>query len=59
MQEELKRLSTRGRRIVARASGHGVHVDREDLVVREVALFVDRIRGNSPQLTNYGSTTVE
>ncbi|MGD0578113.1 MAG: alpha/beta hydrolase [Bryobacteraceae bacterium] len=38
MQEELKRLSTRGRRIVARASGHGVHVDREDLVVREVGM---------------------
>jgi pimeloyl-ACP methyl ester carboxylesterase len=59
MQEELKGLSTCSRRIVARASGHGVHVDREDLVLREVGLFVDRIRGKSPQLTTCGSTTVE
>ncbi len=59
MQEELKGLSTCSRRIVARASGHGVHVDRKDLVLREVALFVDRIRGKSPQLTTCGSTTVE
>jgi pimeloyl-ACP methyl ester carboxylesterase len=59
MQEELKGLSKRSRRIVARASGHGVEVDREDLILREVAAFVDQIRGKSPQPTNYGSTTVE
>jgi len=59
MQEELKGLSTCSRRIVARASGHGVHVDREELVLREVAGFVNQIRGESQRPMNYGSTTVE
>jgi pimeloyl-ACP methyl ester carboxylesterase len=59
MQEELKGLSTRSRRIIAKGSGHGVAADREVLVVREVALFLDQIRGKAPQPSNFGTTTVE
>jgi len=59
MQEELKSLSTRSRRIIAKGSGHGITEDRQDLVLREVTLFIDQIRGAAPQPTNYGSTIVE
>jgi hypothetical protein len=59
MQEELKMLSTRSRRIIAKGSGHMVQTDREDLVVREVQLFVDQIRGTAPEPANYGSTITE
>ena len=59
MQENLKKLSTRSRRIIAKGSGHGITEDRQDLVLREVTLFVDQIRGAAPQPTNSGSTIVE
>jgi len=59
MQEELKTLSTRSRRIIARGSGHGVCTDREDLVLREVRLFLDQIRGTTSQTPSYGSTIIE
>jgi len=59
MQEELKGLSTRSRRIIARKSGHGVWGDREDLVLSEVRSFLDQIRGRVPESANYGSTVVE
>ena len=59
MQEELKGLSTRSRRIIAKGSGHGICVDREDLILREVPLFLDQIRGAAPEPADYGSTTVE
>ena len=59
MQEELKGLSTRSRRIIARKSGHAVFATREDLVLREVGFFLDQIRGRGPEPANYGSTAVE
>jgi pimeloyl-ACP methyl ester carboxylesterase len=59
MQEDLKSLSTRSRRIIAKGSGHGVTEERQDLVLREVSLFLEQIRQAAPQPTNYGSTTVE
>jgi len=60
MQEELKKLSTRSRRIIARRSGHAVHVDREDLVVREVGVFVEQVRRRTTaEPANCGLTTVE
>ena len=58
-QEDLKKLSTRSRRIIAKGSGHEVHGDREDLVLREVPLFIEQIRGTAPQPANYGSTSTE
>jgi hypothetical protein len=58
-QEELKKLSTHSRRIIAKGSGHGVQGDRRDLILKEVPLFIEQIRGTAPQPTNYGSTTTE
>jgi pimeloyl-ACP methyl ester carboxylesterase len=59
MQEDLKKLSTRSRRIIARGSSHYVQNDRPDLIEKEVPLFIQQIRGVAPQPTNYGSTTTE
>jgi pimeloyl-ACP methyl ester carboxylesterase len=59
MQEDLKLLSTRSRRIIARGSSHTIMLDRPDLIEKEVPLFVEQIRGTAPQPTNYGSTITE
>ena len=57
MQENLKMLSTRSRRIIAKDSGHYIQLDRPELIEREVPLFVEQIRGTAPQPADYGSTT--
>jgi pimeloyl-ACP methyl ester carboxylesterase len=57
-QEDLKRLSTRGRRIIAKGSGHHLPIDRADLVNKEVPVFIQQIRNNETR-TDYGSTTTE
>lgn len=59
MQEDLKKLSTRSRRIIAKGSSHYIQNDRADLIEKEVPLFIQQIRGTAPQPTNYGSTTTE
>jgi len=59
MQEDLKKLSTRSRRIIAKGSTHYVQLDRAELIEKEVPLFIEQIRGAAPQPTNYGSTTTE
>jgi pimeloyl-ACP methyl ester carboxylesterase len=59
MQEDLKKLSTRSRRIVARGSPHYIQLVRAELIEREVPLFIEQIRGTAPEPTNYGSTTTE
>ncbi len=59
MQEDLKKLSTRSRRIIAKGSGHYVQLFRRDLIWKEVPLFIEQIRGTAPQPTNYGSTVTE
>ena len=59
MQEDLKKLSTRSRRVVAKGSTHDVMLDRPDLIENEVPLFIEQIRGTAPQPTNYGSTITE
>jgi pimeloyl-ACP methyl ester carboxylesterase len=59
MQEDLKKLSTHSRRIIARGSTHAVQIDRPDLIGKEVPLFIEQIRGSAPQPTNYGSTITE
>ena len=56
MQEDLKQLSTRSRRIIAKGSSHYVQGDRADLIEREVPKFIEQIRGTAPQPTDYGST---
>jgi len=49
-QDALLRLSTRSRRVIVKHSGHFVHIDRPDVVEREVVDFIERIRGNKPDL---------
>ena len=58
LQEELKQLSTRSRRIIAKGSGHPIQMERPELVNREVATFIQQLRTNEPR-TDYGSTTTE
>ena len=59
MQGNLARLSTRGRRIIAKGSGHYIQLDRPDLIEKEVPLFIDQIRGSAPPPASYGTTTTE
>jgi pimeloyl-ACP methyl ester carboxylesterase len=59
MQENLKKLSTRSRRIIAKNSGHSIQMDRPDLIEKEVKLFIEQIRGVAPQPSDYGSTETE
>lgn len=58
MQEDLKKLSTHSRRIIAKGSGHFVHFNRPDLIDREVPLFIEQIRGIAPGPAS-GSTVTE
>jgi pimeloyl-ACP methyl ester carboxylesterase len=59
MQEDLKNLSTRSRRIIAKNSSHQVMLDRPDLIEKEVPVFMEQIRGSIPQPATYGSTETE
>ena len=56
MQENLKQLSTRSRRIIAKGSTHYIQGNRPDLIEREVPKFIEQIRGTAAQPTDYGST---
>jgi hypothetical protein len=44
MQEESKSLSPMSRRVIAKGSHHYIHVDRPELVVREVSALVESLR---------------
>jgi pimeloyl-ACP methyl ester carboxylesterase len=59
MQEDLKKLSIRSRRIVANNSSHYIVLDRPDLIEKEVPIFIEEIRGSAPPPTTYGSTITE
>lgn len=59
MQEELKNLSTRSRRIVAKGSGHYIQVERPDLLNSKVADLIRQIRGEASPSTDYGTTKTE
>ena len=59
MQEDLKKLSTRSRRIIAKGSTHYIQLDRPELIEKEVPLFIQQVRGAAPEPTNYGSTVTE
>lgn len=49
-QNAILRLSARSRRVIVRHSRHFVHIDRPDVVEREVVDFVRRVRENKPDL---------
>ena len=59
MQERLKRLSKRSRRIIALDSSHYIQLDRPGLIEREVSLFIEQIRDTAPQPTNNKLTVAE
>lgn len=51
MQTELAQLSTRGRQVIARNSGHYIQLDRPDLVIAAVRDMVDQVRQDSAQIS--------
>lgn len=53
MQEDLKKLSRRSRRIIAKGSSHYVQIGRADLIEKEVPLYIEQIRGrpHNPLIT--------
>lgn len=59
LQEGLKGLSTRSRRIVARKSSHYVQIDRPELVIAHVSEMIRMLQGSAPPPAVYGTTTVE
>lgn len=59
LQEGLKGLSTRSRRIIARNSSHYVQIDRPQLVIDNVTQMIKTLQGGAPPPAVYGTTTVE
>ena len=57
LQEGLKNLSPRSRRIIAHDSRHHIEQYRPDLLVDEISHLVQQLRGTSPEPANWGSTT--
>ncbi|WP_333679718.1 alpha/beta hydrolase [Dyella sp.] len=57
-QEALKKLSANSYRIIAKGSGHYIHFDRPELLIREVGTFVQRIREGTVDPQN-GTTKLE
>lgn len=58
LQEGLKQLSPRSRRIIATGSSHYVQIDRPDLVIAEVGHMIRSIQGTQPPPA-YGATATE
>lgn len=56
MQENLKKLSTNSRRIIAKGSTHYVQVDRSDMLNKEVTEFIEQVR--SGQVSSQNGTTI-
>jgi len=48
-QDAFLKLSTRSHRVIIKNCGHFVHIDRPDVVKREVDDFIDRIREDKPE----------
>jgi pimeloyl-ACP methyl ester carboxylesterase len=59
MQENLKTLSTRSRRIIVTGGSHRLDRERPGMVATDVAEFVQQIRGAAPPPSDYGSTKRE
>ncbi len=56
MQENLKSLSTRSRRVVVVGGTHHLFEERPDLVEKDVADFIEQIQGIIPPPSHYGTT---
>jgi pimeloyl-ACP methyl ester carboxylesterase len=48
MQEELTHLSSKGKQVIAKNSGHYIQLDRPDLVIKAVRSVVDQAREAQP-----------
>jgi pimeloyl-ACP methyl ester carboxylesterase len=59
MQENLKNLSRRGRRIIAQGSGHNVTLERPDVIEREVPRLIEAIRGDGAVTAGEAATVIE
>ena len=57
MQENLKSMSTRSWRVIAKGASHHVHHDRPDVVVRELGRLVEFLRGGPAPA--WGTTVTE
>jgi pimeloyl-ACP methyl ester carboxylesterase len=57
MQEESRNLSPLSRRVIASGSDHYIHVDRPDLVVREVSALVEALRRGEVPYSQKEATT--
>jgi pimeloyl-ACP methyl ester carboxylesterase len=57
-QEDLKKLSKRSRRLIAKGSRHYVQIDRADLLNRELPVLIDEIRAHTTSSKN-GTTEME
>jgi hypothetical protein len=55
-QERMKSLSPSSWRVIARGAGHAVHHDRLDLVVAEMTVLLEHLRGGPPP--PFGSTVI-
>jgi pimeloyl-ACP methyl ester carboxylesterase len=58
LQENLKKLSLRSRRIIARNSGHHIMIDRPDIIISNVRLMVLNIRNRTDDPA-YGTTVLQ
>jgi pimeloyl-ACP methyl ester carboxylesterase len=56
-QRALTKLSTRSRRVIAKGSGHSIHFDRPQLLLRDVSAFVQRIRSGNAEPRNKTTVT--
>jgi len=59
MQEKLKKLSTRGRRVIAKGSDHNVTLNRPDVIEREVARLIGEIRGSGAEAAEETAAVIE
>jgi pimeloyl-ACP methyl ester carboxylesterase len=51
MQADLAKLSSRSTRVIAKGSGHQIHLERPDVVVSAIAALVEEARGNRDNAT--------
>jgi hypothetical protein len=59
MQERLKELSTRGRRVIAKGSDHNITLERPDVIEREVPQFIDEVRGGGAERARGTAVVIE
>jgi len=58
LQESLKALSPQSRRIIARGSGHHVHIDRPDVAIAAIGQVVNDVRQHKPD-PQVGTTVMQ